>query len=578
MTMFTFEGKRVDKNNPLGEYPTPQFARDSFLSLNGEWDFHVDQTLNNHTFYHRRITVPFAVETMLSGYEHRITKHDVLHYRRKFSLPAGFLKKRVLLHFEAVDQRCDVYLNGVRVVHHEGGYLPFTVDCLELKDGENELLVDVQDDVESPAFPRGKQAKSSSGIWYTGTSGIWGSVWLESVPNEVIQSIRIDPNYDEKKVRIRATFEGRATSSSLEIYHAGQLVGSGILDENLSCEIDLSHHFFSWSPERPDLYDVVLRINEDEIKSYFGMRKFSSILFNGHKVFALNNKPYFLSGLLDQGYWPDGGLTPPTDAAMVNDIEVAKELGFNMLRKHIKIEPMRWYYHCDRLGMIVIQDFINGGDKYKARYIALAPFFDFHFKDTEHLSRFGSASSEWRERFEADMEPIVARLYNVTSIAAWTLFNEGWGQFDSVRLTARLRELDPHRLIDSTSGWYDQGAGDFCSKHIYFKKIRMQPSEDRILSLSEFGGYVHAVEGHSTKGKGVFYARKKDLNAALVDLYENQVVPALAQGLSVSVLTQLTDVEQELNGLLTYDRKVVKVDKETMRKLNAKLKFGGEQR
>ena len=576
--MLTTEGKRLDKTCPLSEYPTPQFARDSYLCLNGEWEFHIDQSPNNHSFYPRTITVPFSVETPLSGIETKIEAKDVLHYRKKFVLPEGFRKKRVLLHFEAVDQCCDVYLNGVRVVHHEGGYLPFTVDCLELKEGENELCVDVVDDVASPAFPRGKQSKKSAGIWYTGTSGIWGTVWLESLPSDVIQSIRIDPDFDNKTVRIQATFEGRCLSSNFEVLYAGNRVAFGSLDGSLSCDIDLANHFHPWTPEHPDLYDFRLRINEDEITSYFAMRKFSMVDYRGHKVFGLNNKPYFLSGLLDQGYWPDGGLTPPSDKAMIQDIEAAKELGFNMLRKHIKIEPMRWYYHCDRIGMIVIQDFVNGGSPYKKRYIALAPFFKFGFDDTEHYSRFGSDSSAWRERFEADMEPTVKRLYNVPSIAIWTLFNEGWGQFDSIRLTARLRELDSTRLIDSASGWYDQGTGDFCSRHIYFKKVRLKPSGERILSLSEFGGYVNVVEGHATKSQGIFYGKKKNLDEAVARLYEKQIVPALDVGLSVTVYTQLTDVETEPNGLLTYDRKVTKVNKQMMRDINAKLRVGGDEK
>ncbi len=571
--MWTYEGKKVNPDCPLSEYPTPQFARDSYLSLNGRWDFHIDDSPANHSFYPETIIVPFAVETPLSRIERRISAKDVLHYRRVFTLPEGFRKKRVLLHFEAVDQRCDVYLNGVRVIHHEGGYLPFTVDCLELKEGENELCVDVQDDVTSPAYPRGKQSEKSSGIWYQGTSGIWGSVWLESLPNEVIQSIRLNPDFDKKTISIQAAFEGRPTSSEVEAFLDGKLVASGTLDENLHCVLSLAGHFSPWAPEHPVLYDLRIRINEDEVKSYFAMRKFSSVLYKGHRVFALNNKPYFLSGLLDQGYFPDGGLTPPSDQAMIDDIQFAKDMGFNMLRKHIKLEPMRWYYHCDRLGMIVFQDFINGGDRCKLFYFALAPFFPFNFKDTERLDRFGSSSPEWRKRFEEDMAPFVQRLYNVPCIAAWTLFNEGWGQFDSSRLTAKLRELDSTRLIDSASGWYDQGAGDFCSKHIYFRKVRLKPSEDRVLFLSEFGGYVHAEEGHSFAGRGIFYARKKDLTKALTKLYENEIVPAMEAGLSVTALTQLTDVEEELNGLVTYDRKVVKVDKLVMQEINAKLRF-----
>ncbi len=572
--MWTYEGRKVDQNCPLSEYPTPQFARDSYLCLNGQWDFYIDETPNNHSFYPQKILVPFAVETPLSGIERHVEAADVLHYRRKFTLPEGFRKGRVLLHFEAVDQRCDVYLNGVRVVHHEGGYFPFTVDCLELQEGENELCVDVQDDVDSPVFPRGKQAKESSGIWYTGTSGIWGSVWLESVPNEVIQSIRLTPDFDERRLFVEAKFEGKPLSSQIEAYLDGHLVATGEFDADLGCVLDLSSHFRPWTPEKPVLYDLKIRINDDEVKSYFAMRKFSSLTYKGHRVFALNNKPYFLAGLLDQGYFPDGGLTPPSDLAMANDIETAKSMGFNMLRKHIKIEPMRWYYHCDRLGMIVIQDFVNGGDHYSQFYFSVAPFIPFKFDDTVKLKKFGSSRPEYRKRFEEDMTPTVQRLYNVPSIAAWTLFNEGWGQFEAVRLTAYLRELDPTRLIDSTSGWYDQGVGDFRSRHIYFRKVRLKPSEDRILFLSEFGGYVHVVEGHTaTTGKGIHYFKKKDLTKAMVDLYEKELIPAKEVGLSVTALTQFTDVEEELNGLVTYDRKVVKVDQKKMSELNARLQF-----
>ncbi len=571
--MWTAEGKRINRECPLSEYPTPQFARDSYFCLNGEWDFFIDEDLNNHTFYPNKILVPFAVETPLSGIERRVGPKDVLHYRKKFVLPDGFRKKRVLLHFEAVDQRCDVYLNGVRVVHHEGGYLPFTVDCLELQEGENELWVDVQDDVASPDYPRGKQSAKSKGIWYEGTSGIWGTVWLESVPREVIQSIRLTPDFDQRRLHVQAVFEGKPLSSKVEAYYKGTLVGKGELDENLSCVLDLKTHFHPWAPEHPDLYDLKLLINDDEVKSYFAMRKVSSMMYKGHRVVALNNKPCFLSGLLDQGYWPDGGMTPPSDKAMEDDVKYAKSLGFNMLRKHIKIEPMRWYYHCDRLGMMVLQDFVNGGDKYKTIYLNLAPFFLFNFDDREKLSRFGSTSPRWRKNFEDAMAPTVQRLYNSPSIIAWTLFNEGWGQFESVRLTEYLRQLDPTRLIDSTSGWHDQGVGDFRSRHIYFRKVRLKPSPDRILMLSEFGGYVHKVEGHTMRAKGIFYAEKKDMTAALIRLYEDEIVPLMDIGLSATVLTQFSDIENEQNGLITYDRKVSKVDAARLCELHKKLQF-----
>ena len=574
--MFTNEGKKLDPSHPLEEYPTPQFQRDSYFCLNGEWDFQLDEDKNNHSNYTQKIIVPFAVETPLSQVERPVKKGQIMHYRKTFRLPFGFRKGRVLLHFEAVDQVCDVYLNGVKIAHHEGGYLPFTVDCLELRQGDNELLVDVTDDTTSPDFPRGKQATKSSGIWYTSTSGIWGTVWLESVPNEVIQSLRITPLFDEKKVHVVARFEGKILRSKVEVFYGSRLVATATLDDDASCTIDLSRAFHPWSPDVPDLYDLRVSINFDVINSYFAMRKFSSTMRNGYRVFALNNEPLFLTGVLDQGYYPDGGLTPPSEAAMINDVRMLKNLGFNMVRKHIKIEPMRWYYHCDRLGLIVIQDFVNGGAPVKKSLFMLAPFFNLKIDDVAQSAKLGRQSSEGKKRFEEDMGPTVERLFNVPSIAIWTLFNEGWGQFDSIRLTEKLRALDPTRLIDSCSGWFDQGAGDFESHHRYFFKPKYVGDGKRILSLSEFGAYSHVVEGHCDTKKRTLYSYYRDirkLRKAISSLYRKQIAPLVDKGLSVAVYTQLSDVEQETNGLITYDRKVIKVDGKEMRELNGLLSF-----
>lgn len=577
--MLTIEGRKLDSAHPLQEYPTPQFQRDSYFCLNGEWDFELDENEKNHSVYSRKIIVPFSVETPLSKVGLPVKKTQVMHYRKYFRLPFGFKKGRVLLHFEAVDQVCDVYLNGVKIAHHEGGYLPFTVDCLELSQGQNELLVDVRDDTSSPIYPRGKQSNKSKGIWYTATSGIWGTVWLESVPNEVIQSLRVTPLFDEKKVHVLAKFEGKILRSKVEAIYLGRVVATGELDESASCTLNLGHAFHPWSPDEPSLYDLRVEINFDQVNSYFAMRKFSSIERNGYKVFALNNKPLFLSGVLDQGYWPDGGLTPPSDAAMVNEIRAMKDLGFNMLRKHIKIEPMRWYYHCDRLGMIVMQDFVNLGAPVKKSLFLLAPFFKLKIDDTNQYPLLGQGSEEGRAFFEKEIEGAIDRLYNVPSIAIWTLFNEGWGQFESVRLTEKIRSLDPTRLIDSCSGWFDQGAGDFESHHRYFLKPKYEGDGKRILSLSEFGAYSHIVEGHCDTKKRTLYSYYRDikkLRKAISGLYRKQIVPLVEKGLSIAVYTQLSDVEQETNGLYTYDRKILKVDPKEMRELNKLLAFKEE--
>ena len=571
--MQTFEGRKINQNLPLSEYPTPQFRRDSYLCLNGKWDFRLIRK-NGNVAYDGDILVPFAVEWNASRVELPVYPGDKMVYSRKFRLPEGFRQKRVLLHFEAVDQIADVYLNGIHIAHHEGGYLPFTVDCMELSQGENQIVVEVTDDTSSPIYPRGKQFLKPKGLWYTATSGIWGTVWLESVPTQVIQSLTIRPRFDEKEVEIAVQFEGKMTSSSIRVLFGGRVVGEGVLGEDFKTIIPLSV-FRPWSTERPDLYDVEIMVNYDKVHSYFGMRKFSMVEKDGHKVFALNNQPLFLSGVLDQGYFPESGLTPPTDQAMVDDIVAMKDLGFNMLRKHIKIEPMRWYYHCDRLGMIVNQDMVNGGSKYKQILIYAAPFLPIHFDDTKSYKTLGRGKKESRAFFEAELPEAIKRLRNCPCIAIWTLFNEGWGQFDSVRLTNTLRELDPTRLIDSTSGWYDQGAGDFLSRHVYMKKIKLKPSSDRMLALTEFGGYSWRLDDHAYAAKNFGYATvkdQKDLEARIAKLFRKQVIPAKAQGLCMTVYTQLCDVEGETNGLLTYDRKVTKVSQKLMVALNGELK------
>ena len=296
--MLSKYSKTIDKNCPLSEYPTPQFRRSSYLSLNGPWEYQEDENPTSPVAFRKGILVPFAPETTLSGINEAIPKGHYLHYRKVFTLPPDFKKDRVLLHFENVDQIANVFLNGVKIYHHEGGYLPFTVDCLELKNGENEILVDVYDDCDSDIYPRGKQFRKPRGIWYTSTSGIWGSVWLESVPNQVIQKLKIDPDFDNKKVRIQATFEGKVERGIVKLSYQGQYIDSGKFDDDLVAEMDLSGEFHPWSPEDPCLYDIEVIINDDHVDSYFAMRKFSTVEYNGKKVFGLNNKPYFLNGVL----------------------------------------------------------------------------------------------------------------------------------------------------------------------------------------------------------------------------------------------------------------------------------------
>ena len=568
-------GKNISRENPRDDHPNPQFARSSFVSLNGPWDFKIDFEAKTPSEYDSKIIVPFAPETELSEINRSIEKGEYLHYRRRFLRPEGFSKGKTLIHFEAVDQIADVYLNGVYLGHHEGGYLPFAFEVDDLKE-ENELVVDVFDDPDSDVYPRGKQMRNPSGIWYTPTSGIWGCVWLERVPEEYIEKLHIEPDFDKKTLKLQVFFKGNVQKGLVKILYQDKVVASKDVDEKLDLEIDLSSDFHPWSPEDPALYSLVARVNEDEVSSYFAMRKFSVGEKNGKKVFELNNKPYFLNGVLDQGYWPESGLTPPSMEAMEFDIKAMKELGFNMLRKHIKVEPMPWYSLCDRLGMIVIQDVINAGTPYKQFLINTCPFIRWPFNDTKPKTQayIGRGNKASRDYFEDEMPKFVEHFQNVPCICAWTLFNEGWGQFDAVRLTKKLRELDPTRLIDSTSGWFDQGVGDFNSRHIYFRAPKARSDGKRILFISEFGGYVSQIEGHSLSSKGVHYFKSKDLTQEYVKTFEKTLLPRIEkEGLCATVYTQLCDVEGEANGLYTYDREICKVDKERIRAINEKMRF-----
>ena len=527
--------------------------------------------------YPETIVVPFAVETEASRIARSVAKEDYLHYRTSFELEKLPENQEYALHFEAVDQICDVYLNGELLGHHEGGYFPFEFSLANAKEGENVLEVTVQDDTDSDLFPRGKQNNENGGIWYKPTSGIWGNVWLEKRPMSHIRSIKLLPDFDNGSIGINIDFDGKIESGAVLVVCPDNHEINVPLKE-LALKIDVKDHLFPWGPNQPDLYALKITVNEDVVWSYFAMRKFSLVELDGHKVFGLNNKPLFLTGPLDQGYWESSGMTPPDDQALIDDIELIKSMGFNMSRKHIKIEPMRWYYHCDRLGVIVIQDFINGGAKYKQFLINTAPFIRYKFNDLKTHKLLGRGNPESRKAFENDMKPFIDLLYNVPCIGVWTLFNEGWGQFDAVRLTEELRKLDDSRPIDSTSGWYDQHCGDFESRHIYFRPVRLHHVKGRALYLSEYGGYSLYIEGHAKIQKKVFgykvFDSQEKFATAIRSLWEKQIIPLVKSAhLSIAVYTQLSDVEDEINGLVTYDRKVVKIDPELMRELNRRLSF-----
>lgn len=566
----TIWGEQLQPEAVLPEYPRPQFRRDSYWNLNGVWEYAITESDVQPETFDGTIIVPFSPEAPLSGVGRKLRPRQFLWYRRRVTLPGGFVKARTLLHFGAVDQEAAVFVNGEQLAHHIGGYLPFSCDVTDALHGGRELtvVVCVRDVTEESYHTRGKQKTARGGIWYTPQSGIWQTVWLESVPKTHIRSLRITPLFDEEAVELRV-------QTSLPCACVARLDGRTVtFCSGTSIRVPMPA-FHAWSPEDPYLYDLSLEAGEDRVESYFAMRSFA-VRQDGDGLMRLflNGRPYFHTGVLDQGYWPDGLYTAPSDAAMVNDIEQMKRMGFNMLRKHIKIEPLRWYYHCDRLGMLVWQDMPNGGGDYLPLTIS-APLITGRHRDDHDYVRFAREDAAGRREFLQELEEMIEHLYNCPCIAMWVPFNEGWGQFDARETAERIRALDLTRTVDHASGWHDQGAGDVKSLHVYFRAYRhKQYSGSRAVVLSEFGGYNHRVNGHAYSKKDFGYRRYKTPEAlcfAVQDLYIQQIIPAAARGLSAAVYTQLSDVEDELNGLMTYDRAVVKMDVQAMRDLNEAL-------
>ncbi len=567
-------GEALDREHPLPEYPRPQMKRDSYVNLNGPWRYAFTHESLRPLDWGGEIVVPFAPESVLSGVGRQLQSDEFLWYERSVTLPEGFNAGRVLLHFGAVDQIADVWWNGASAAHHEGGYLPFSVDITRyLRSGENTLTVRVRDSLVNTPHAYGKQKYRRGGIWYTATSGIWQTVWLESVPENYIERIELTPDFDARLLRWRARTPA-PQKIHVTVRMDGELIAQSYHESEGVCRIQ-PEYFHPWTPEDPFLYTVTFEMGDDRVESYFAMRKFGFASWRGHRVLALNGEPYFHNGLLDQGYWSDGLYTAPSDEALIYDIETMKRLGFNMLRKHIKIEPLRWYYHCDRLGMLVWQDMPNGGAPYHPAIVSTPLFTGVHLPDGLY-PLFGRADRRGREQFLRDMDETVRHLYNCPCIALWTPFNEGWGQFDALGAATRLRTLDPTRLVDHASGWHDQGGGDLRSYHIYFKPLKMQSDGCRALALTEFGGYSLPIEGHISGKKFGYrmYASAADWQKDYVKLYEEQVLPLIeSQGLSATVYTEVSDVEDELNGLLTFDRRVCKAEERVLRPLNKKLKF-----
>ena len=579
--------------HPLAEYPRPAMRRDSCEILNGPWQYAITQTAEYPAAWQGSILVPYSPEAPASGVGRTLQPGQWLHYHRLFAPPAGE-GGRVLLHFGAVDYACAVQVNGHLAGGHRGGYWPFTLDITDLLNGtgRNSLWVAVQDPTGHGTQARGKQTLKPGGMFYPAQSGIWQTVWLERVPDNYIQTLTVTPDYDARTVtvRVHTAKPGGAVNLWAMVRAGGVTIaedwGSDEADQDGEVTLNIpEEHFFPWSPDTPFLYDLTVGTNQgeeaefDTVHSYFALRKWSCAP-DAHGVlrFCLNDKPILLNGLLDQGYWPEGLYTPPSDAAVERELSEVKALGFNLLRKHAKIEPQRWYYHCDRLGLIVWQDIVNGGSAYNLWFVTyltnvLQPLLR-RFPDGKACRRLLSrAKPAGREEYAHELADTVQALQCHPCIACWVPFNEGWGQFDAGKAVQALRTLDGTRLVDEASGWFDQGGGDVHSLHNYFYPLRIRPQK-RTVALSEYGGIAWPMPGHEPPRKTYGYGTAKDrqeLTARYKKLQLKTVLPQLEKGLSALVYTQLTDVEDEVNGLFTYDRAAVKPDANAVRSVNAAL-------